>query len=133
MSLGRKILADERNKAAATNFKNYLEEIAEELHTNSVVKGFWLLNPDGKVDTASRNKGEMIALMHSELSEALEGIRKPHQDEHCPDYTSEEVEFADALIRILEYCFAYKLRIGDAMQAKHIYNTSRPFKHGKAF
>ena len=36
-----------------------------------------------EVDVNARNKGEMIALMHTELSEALEGIRKPHQDEHC--------------------------------------------------
>lgn len=87
-------------------------------------KGFW---------DSLRNKGEMIALMHSELSEMLEGVRKPHQDEHCPDYTSEEVEAADLLIRLLDYCGGHHLRLSEAFQAKFAYNQSRPYLHGKKF
>ena len=40
-----------------------------------------------------------IARAHSELSEALEGARKPHADAHCPDHDNLVVELADALIQ----------------------------------
>lgn len=75
----------------------------------------------------------MIALMHSELSECLEGIRKPQQDEHCSEFTSEEIELADCIIRIMEYGAAFKLRLSEAILNKHKYNKTREFKHGKAF
>ena len=75
----------------------------------------------------------MIALMHSELSEMLEGIRKPHQDKHCPEFTSEEVELADLFIRMLHYKARFNLRLVEAALAKHEFNKTRPFKHGKEF
>lgn len=81
-------------------------------------------------DPQSKNKGELIALMHSELSEALEGIRKPGPDEHIKEYTSEEVELADAVIRILEYGTAFNLMITEAMVEKNYYNKSRPHNLG---
>jgi hypothetical protein len=93
-------------------------------HAVSVDHGFW--------DNA-RNAGEMVALMHSELSEMLEGLRKPHDDEHCPDFTAEEVEMADLFIRAAEYCEARKLRITYAIAAKMLFNMSRPAMHGKKF
>ena len=61
-----------------------LYEYMEESYNNSVVKGFWQGGD-------KRNKAEMIALMHSELSEMLEGVRKPGPDSHYPDFTSEAV------------------------------------------
>lgn len=67
-----------------------------------------------------------IALMHSELSEALEGIRKGKADEHVPEYTSEEVELADTIIRIFHYSHKYGLRVMEAGAAKHVYNMTRP-------
>lgn len=50
-----------------------------------------------------RNVGEMCMLKVSELAEAMEGVRKNLQDEHLPEFTSEEVEIADAIIRALDY------------------------------
>lgn len=49
-----------------------------------------------------RNVPEMIALIHSEISEALEGFRKDKKDNHITDMMSVEVELADALHRIFD-------------------------------
>ena len=73
-----------------------------------------------------RNKGEMIALMHSELSEMLEGIRKDLMDDHLPHRKMEEVELADALIRMLDYAAAHDLDLQGAFDDKMEYNANRP-------
>lgn len=73
-----------------------------------------------------------IARMHSELSEWLEGIRKPNQpDQHLPTFLSAEVEAADLIIRVLDTCGKRGYDIGNALKAKLEYNGNRPFKHGK--
>lgn len=82
-----------------------------------------------------------IALIHSEVSEMLEGLRKGKQDDHLPDRKAEEVEAADVLIRLLDYCAWRGLDIGGAVEAKCRYNAQRAdHKHenrravgGKAF
>lgn len=81
----------------------------------------------------SMEKARKIALMHSELSECLEAIRKPKQDEHCPEFTNETIELADAIIRIFDYAGRYNLPLAQAILAKHNFNQGRPHKHGKAF
>lgn len=94
------------------------------VHCNAVAKGFW---------DDERNDGECIALIHSEISEALEGLRKDKMDEHCPDLKSVEVELADAIIRILDFAGARNLQLGKAIIEKMLYNITRPYKHGKKF
>lgn len=78
--------------------------------------GAWIENP---------NKGEKIALMHSELSEMLEGARKSTMDDHLPHRCTEEVEAADVLIRLLDYCGRFRLDIGGAVAEKLRYNQTR--------
>lgn len=72
-----------------------------------------------------RNKGELIALMHSELSEMLEGVRKNKVDDHLPHRRAEEVELADLIIRALDYAGAYGFDLSTAIPEKLAYNQQR--------
>lgn len=101
---------------AEDDMQTSIDMLAKYCHASSVIPGWWD-NP--------RNPGELIALMHSELSEALEGIRKDAQDDHLPEFKSVEVELADALIRIFDYAGAAELRLGEAFIAKLAYNAQR--------
>ena len=72
-----------------------------------------------------RNFGELMALAHSELSEALEGHRKNLMDDKLPHRKMVEVELADALIRILDTAHGLGLDIGGAVAEKMAYNATR--------
>ena len=68
-----------------------------------------------------------IALMHSELSEALEAMRI-HADREA---VAEEL--ADCCIRIFDYCGARDIDLENALLKKIEFNKTRPYRHGKKF
>jgi len=73
-----------------------------------------------------------IALIHSEQGEATEGLRHGNPpDQHLSEYTSEEVEDADTIIRIMDKSQRKGNRLGEAIIAKMRFNATRPHKHGK--
>lgn len=72
-----------------------------------------------------REVGTMLALIHSEVSEALEGFRKDLMDDHLPNRKMAEVELADAVIRIFDLAGAQGYDLGGALVEKLIYNTQR--------
>ncbi len=72
-----------------------------------------------------------IALIHSELSEAVEGIRKDAVDDKLPHRKMEEVELADVLIRMEDYAGFYDLDLGGARDEKEVMNLGRAYKHNK--
>ncbi len=106
-----------------------IPELIKEAHQNAIEHGWW---------EEERTFGEQIALMHSELSEALEEYRNGQQPDEI--YTSEEktgfkpegipAELADVVIRIFDTCGKYGIDLENAIIAKMKYNKTRPYKHG---
>jgi NTP pyrophosphatase (non-canonical NTP hydrolase) len=72
-----------------------------------------------------RNKGELLMLIVSEISEAMEGERKELMDDKLPHRRMAEVELADALIRIFDYAGAYGYDLDAAVAEKMQFNAQR--------
>lgn len=84
-----------------------LQELAEMIHELNAK--WWTDLTTGK--RIERNPHELLALVISELAEALEGERKDLMDDHLPHRKMAEVEMADAYIRLLDYAGGFKKQI----------------------
>jgi NTP pyrophosphatase (non-canonical NTP hydrolase) len=83
----------------------------------------WWEREDGT--PIERNKGELLMLMVSEISEAMEGERKGLMDDKLPHRLMAEVELVDALIRIFDYAAAFGYDLEGAYRDKMVFNASR--------
>ena len=128
-----------------------ISELVDRAYLNSKNHGFHEQDADGVTDARF---GQMIALAHSELSEALEGHRslKPFLEEarlagadaateygnvqnyaHRLQADNVVEELADVVIRIADMCGTLGFNLQAAIEKKMLKNESRPYKHGKSY
>jgi hypothetical protein len=98
-----------------------LNELARQVH---IVNDKWWRNIETN-EPIQRNVGELLALVHSEISEALEGHRKNLMDDKLPHRKMFEVELADAIIRIFDIAAGLNLDLGGAYVEKMTFNAQR--------
>ena len=109
-----------------------LNALAAHAHAIAIAHGWY--------DGPKRGLPELIALMHSELSEALEAYRNHEPLDWQPSGNgaiaihgapqSVGIELADCIIRILDACAYLGIDIQAAIDAKMAYNETRPYRHG---
>ncbi len=100
-----------------------LNELSKVVHQANIK---WWQDPVTQ-EPIKRNKGELIALEHSELSEALEGERKNLMDDKLPQYPMAVVEHIDLMIRALDYLAGFhgQWDVQEVFEAKMKYNSIR--------
>ena len=117
--------------------------LADDIYKWAEAKGFWKdeveivsvlsIQPELLVKLFHMKKCQKLMLIISEIAELMEGLRLPTEEPLNGIFTNEEEEAADIMIRLLDYCGRYKLRIVEALVAKMAKNENRPYMHGKGF
>lgn len=110
----------EYTKKQVIDAMNMLSDIC---YSASARSGWWHDLNTG--EPLERNKLEMLCLIHSEVSEACEGVRKGINDDHLPQYGMEDVEIADTFVRCFDYVGGHGLKTAEAFVDKLFYNANR--------
>ena len=126
-----------------------INELSKTIHQANIEKGFY---------EDEKNIGEMLALVHSEVSEALECDRhgkyfqmsdawngfpidvilKDNDDDFKRFFVDQakdtfEDEIADIMIRVMDLAAFKGIDLEAHIKAKMRFNAMRPYKHGKKY
>lgn len=115
-------------------------ELAKTIHEGNAARGFW---------EGERKLTEVVMLTVCELAEAIEADRagKWANENNLVEYLNNPApavfrenikdtvqdEIADAIIRLLDFSHKFGIDLDFHINAKLIYNASRPYKHGKTY
>ena len=106
-----------------------INDLIQTSHNTAKEKGWW--------DDSNRNVGELLALVHSEISEALEVYRIKGKDRLQEIWEDEKgkpegfvTELADVIIRIADLCGEFNLDLESTLVKKMEFNKTRPYRHG---
>lgn len=102
-----------------------LNVLSDEIHAANVRAGWWTNPRTGESIIETRNVGEILMLIVSEVAEAMEGHRKGLMDDKLPHRPMIEVELADTMIRIFDLAGAKGLDLTGAVYEKLAYNAQR--------
>jgi hypothetical protein len=104
-----------------------ITQLQEQIYRNNVKAGWWtnLVTGEAKPQKDVTEILAKLALVHSEVSEALEGVRKNLMDDKLPHRPMAEVECADAIIRLLDLGGHEGWDIAGAIKEKLTYNAIR--------
>lgn len=103
-----------------------INELADRIYKENKAVGWWSESDENLTGKERVTLlASKLALVHSEVSEALEGLRKGLMDDHLPRRSMVEVELADTIIRILDLAGFMGLDIQGAIYEKLDYNSMR--------
>lgn len=117
MSVVRTLSLDDRDE-----LKRALETLGHACASNSCVNGFW--------DRV--NVPEKVALIASEVSEAIEALREPmlKMSDKIPPHSNFAEELADVIIRVMDLDAIFGLDLAECIANKMDANSNRPRQHG---
>jgi len=96
-----------------------LNKLCEEIHEGNIIAGWWD-QKDNPLIVATK-----LALIHTEVSEALEGDRKSINDDKLTHRTMLEVELADVIIRVADLAGFLGIPLGTVIREKQEFNAKR--------
>jgi len=95
-------------------------------HLREMQREVWAIADQSGFHDGDRSRAKVLALIHSEVSEALEADRADDDENYAE-------ELADIMIRVMDHAEAENIDLLDEIQTKNAENRKREYKHGKDY